>query len=445
LIVLKFGGSSVRDSAMIRSVIAIAKSRLSESPLLVASAMGDTTDILDEIADEATRGNSERAFALVDSLEESHRTAAAELTTGERLQQLDGALTELLSELRSLIQGIFLIRECSPRSRDAALSFGERLSTAVITAAAREAGIDALFVDARSVIRTNSDFGAATPDPDITADLAKKQIEPEVNRLVVTGGFIASDAQGVTTTLGRGGSDYTATILGAALGAAAVEIWTDVNGIMTADPRVIPGARSIRQLSYDEAAELAYFGARVVHPFTILPAVRQNIPVYVKNTTHPADQGTEITEHTEFAGIRAMASKSGITLVTVQSSRMLNAYGFLQELFAVFGRHAIPVDLVATSEVSVSLTIDRGFDRPGLVAELKRLGHVTIEDGQSIVCLVGRELIGEPGFLADVFASLKAIPVRMISLGSSDINLSLVLAEEHTRAALEALHDRFIG
>jgi aspartate kinase len=212
---------------------------------------------------------------------------------------------------------------------------------------------------------------------------------------------------------------------------------------MTADPRVIPGARPIRSISYDEAAELAYFGARVVHPSTILPAVRHEIPVYVKNTGTPEGAGTEIRGASEFAGVRAMASKAGITLITVQSSRMLNAYGFLRALFAVFEEHRISVDLVATSEVSVSLTVDRDFDTGQLVPQLEELGSVVIEPRQSIVCLVGRGVFQDAELLGAVFESLGSIPVRMISLGSSEINLSLVVPEEQMNDALLALHSRF--
>lgn len=445
MIVMKFGGSSVRDAQMIRRVLDISASRLDLAPVLVSSAMGKTTDALLLIADRAEAGDHDEAFAQIDALEEHHRAVARQLVSehGDESVNTDGvlrAVDTLLAELRSLVQGIYLIRECSPRSRDAVLSFGERLSTLIITAAARARGIDAELVDARALIRTDSEFGAAGPDMDATVKLARERLRPRPGYLYVTQGFIGSTPESVTTTLGRGGSDYSATILGAALDAESVEIWTDVNGIMTSDPRVIAEARTIPSVSYDEAAELAYFGARVVHPYTILPAVKRSIPVWVKNTMQPEQPGTRIQAETDGEGIRALASKSGITLITIQSSRMLNAYGFLRALFSVFDRYRVSVDLVATSEVSVSMTVERDVDLAPIITDLEPLGEVSVERDKSIICLVGRRLFQRAGVLSEVFAAIDPIPVRMISLGSSDINLSIVVSEAETERVLRSLH-----
>ena len=442
---MKFGGSSVRDAAMIRSVLAIVRERLPQAPLLVASAMGKTTDALVGAAERAVSGDRDAAFEALGLLEDSHRDAAVSLTLGDARTSLVAAIDELFSEMKSLLQGIYLIRECSPRSRDALLSFGERLSKAIIAAAAREEGIGCELIDARALIVTDSSFGAAAPLPELTRSRTRERARPRQGVLLVTQGFIASTEEGVTATLGRGGSDYTATILGAALDAEAVEIWTDVDGIMTADPRVIPAARSIPFISYDEAAELAYFGAKVVHPATILPAMERGIPVWVKNTGRPDHAGTRIQAVREGTGIRAIASKTGVTLLTVQSSRMLNAYGFLRALFSVFDQNRVSVDLVATSEVSVSVTVDRDVDTRVLERELASLGTVAVERQKSIICLVGRGLFDQAGFLASVFGSIDPIPVRMISLGSSDINLSIVVAQEETETVVRRLHDRLFS
>ena len=438
--VMKFGGSSVRNAEMIRRVIDIARSRLDETPVLVASAMGKTTDMLVLVADHAEAGDRAAAFALIERLEQNHYAAAAELMS--EAGGLERAVRLLFEELRGLAQGIYLIRECSPRSRDAVLSFGERLSTLIITAAARELDVDAELVDARSLVRTNGDFGTASPDMEASTRLIRAHLRPRPGHLYVTQGFIGSTVEGVTTTLGRGGSDYSATILGAALEAESVEIWTDVTGIMTSDPRITPDAQTIPTISYDEAAELAYFGARVVHPYTILPAVRRAIPVWVRNTSSPDEAGTRIQAQTEGAGIRAIASKSGITLVTVQSSRMLNAYGFLRALFAVFDAHRVSVDLVATSEVSVSMTVDRDVNIAPIVADLAPLGEVTVEREKSIICIVGRGVFQNAGLLSEVFAAIDPNPVRMISLGSSDINLSILVAESDADRVVRSLHAR---
>ena len=442
--VMKFGGSSLRNAEMIRRVVAIAKGNIQLAPVLVASAMGDTTDVLVQAADAAESGDRETVTGLVDTIESDHLAAAGELSGDLSREGLLAAVAELISELRSLLHGVYLIRECSPRSRDAALSFGERLSTALLAVAAREGGVSTELVDARTLIRTDSSFTAAVPDLAATGILVSQNLKPRKGRLVVTQGFIAATEQGVTTTLGRGGSDFSATIIGAALGVDSVEIWTDVNGIMSADPRVIDGARTIPEISYDEAAELAYFGARVVHPYTILPAVSREIPVWVKNTYDPQAPGTRITGRSDAAGIRAVASKSDITLVTIKSSRMLNAYGFLRAIFAVFDRHRVSVDLVATSEVSVSVTVDSGTDLGPLETELGQLGRVEIEHDKSIVCLVGRDLFQRTGFVAEVFAAVDPAHVRLISFGSSEINLSLVVDHSDTEGVLKRLHRQLL-
>ncbi len=440
---MKFGGSSVQNAAMIRRVLSIVANALARAPVLVSSAMGKTTDALVDVATAATVGDWEAAVARIDQIESSHRQAAEELALATT--PVSALLDGLFDELRSLAQGVFLIRECSPRSRDALLSFGERLSTAIIAAAATVTGIDTTLVDARRMVRTDANFGAAAPVVEETNRLVRSAVTPAPGRLVVTQGFIGSTEDGVTTTLGRGGSDYSATLIGAALDADVVEIWTDVSGIMTADPRVIPEAVSIATISYDEAAELAYFGAKVVHPSTIIPAVDRGIPVLVRNTMQPDALGTRIHTGVASSGVRAIASKSGVTLITVRSSRMLNAFGFLHALFEVFDAHRVSVDLVATSEVSVSMTVDRDAPVGRLLGDLERLGEVSIEHGKSIVCLVGRGLLQDAAFLSDVFGCVAPSPVRMIALGSSDINLSLVVSDEHAQSVLRSLHAHLFG
>ena len=435
---MKFGGSSVRDAGMIRQVLSIVTDALPRAPVLVSSAMGKTTDALIDIAAAATVGDWDAAVARIDQVESSHRSAAQELCPDD--ERLVAELDRLFLELRSLAQGVFLIRECSPRSRDALLSFGERLSTTIIAAAAAETGIETTLIDARRIIRTDAGFSAAAPIVDETNRLVRSAITAGPDRLTVTQGFIGSTDDGVTTTLGRGGSDYSATLIGAALDAEVVEIWTDVSGIMTADPRVIPEAVSIATISYDEAAELAYFGAKVVHPSTIIPAVDRGIPVLVKNTMRPDATGTRIDAGVPSSGVRAIASKSGVTLITVRSSRMLNAFGFLHALFEVFDEHRVSVDLVATSEVSVSMTVDRDAPIGRLLGDLEPLGEVSVEHGKSIVCLVGRGLLQDAAFLSGVFGCVAPSPIRMIALGSSDINLSIVVSDDHAPSVLRSLH-----
>lgn len=443
MIVLKFGGSSVQSPELIRRVVAIAEARLDRAPLLVASAMGKTTDTLVQLAADGASGNGKRAFKALDNLRRSHSQAASALVSGTRLVETSGRLESLFGELSSLLRGLTLIKECSPRTMDAILAFGELLSTTLIAAAAAEAGIDTVLADSRRLVRTDDSFGAANVDFRTTAKLVQSAVQPEPGRLIVAQGFIASTDSGVTTTLGRGGSDYSATIFGSCLAAEEVQIWTDVDGIMTTDPRIISAARSIPEIGYEEAAELAYFGAKVVHPSTIQPAVEAGIPVYVKNTTNPDATGTRIAASAKGGGLRAIAGKSGITVITVHSSRMLNAYGFLSAIFRVFESHRTPVDLVATSEVSVSMTVEEKAPISRLAKDLAPIGEVTVEDGKGIICLVGRDLWRDGSFVARAFSALAGIPVRMISLGSSDINLSMVTAAEDVTETIRRLHAEF--
>jgi aspartate kinase len=273
--------------------------------------------------------------------------------------------------------------------------------------------------------------------------LIKQHVKPQRGKLIIIQGFIASTQDDITTTLGRGGSDYTATIIGAALDAEEVQIWSDVSGIMTSDPRMVKKALTIPQISYKEAAELAYFGARVIHPSTIQPAIDKKITVIIKNTGQPQDPGTSIVPDIPERGLKAIASKVDITLINVTSSRMLLAYGFLRSIFHIFDKYKTSVDLVSTSEVSVSMTIDNPVMLDMIKADLENIGIVSIEPSMSIICLVGQELWKDSHFITRVFRVLKSIPIRMISLGSSDTNLSLVVSSAHADDTVKRLHQEF--
>jgi aspartate kinase len=303
--------------------------------------------------------------------------------------------------------------------------------------------MEAELLDSRDLIKTDDNFTAAAPIEDLTQRQVTSHVRAKPGMLIIVQGFIASTTGGATTTLGRGGSDYTATIIGAALRAEEVQIWTDVTGIMTSDPRIAKSARTVEKISYREAAELAYFGAKVIHPSTIQPAVNLGIPVWVKNTFLPQESGTCIIPNVPGIGLRAIACKKGITLINISSSRMLQAYGFLRRIFEIFEKHQTAVDLIATSEVSVSVTIDNASAVNAIARELSEIGTVGVESDKSIVCLVGQDLWKDTRFLARAFSSLKGTPVRMISLGSSDINLSFVVPVEATEDAVRTLHEEF--
>ncbi len=443
MIVLKFGGSSVQDREMIDRAIDITAGQIDRAPLLVASAMGKTTDALVRTGACARDGRSECARQELSALTEHHYGTARSFLTGDNLAAAESALESLFHELSSLVKGLLLLREFTFRSSDALLSFGELLSTTLIYHRMIERGIPAEFLDSRQLIRTDEQFTAAVPLMTETAAVIRDRVHPEPGKILVAQGFIASTLKGVTTTLGRGGSDYTATIYGSALRAEEVQIWTDVNGIMTSDPRVVQGVRTIPVISYEEASELAYFGAKVVHPSTIQPAIEIGIPVLVKNTRNPDGAATRIIARAEGEGLRALAGKKSITLINVNSKRMLNAFGFLSRIFAIFEKYRTSVDLIATSEVSVSMTVDNDTQLEDIVRELSEIGTVGVEYRKGIICLVGQNLWKDSAFIARVFGALSSTPIRMISLGSSDINLSLVVPEEKLDDSIRVLHREF--
>ncbi len=449
MVVLKFGGTSVRDAEWIGRALDIASSRLTEAAVMVSSAMGKTTDHLVALGKSAQRGASEEVDAGRCSIESSHRDTLQTLTPGlsdSRRSWWRARLDECLDELEALLRGVLLIRDVSPRSSDALLSFGERLSTIVIAAAAEARDIPTTLLDSRRLVHTDDGYGSARPDFDKTRDAIVEAVPKRPGLLYIAQGFLGSTGDGITTTLGRGGSDFSATIFGASLDADRVEIWTDVDGIMTADPRLIPHARTIPEVSYGEAAELAYFGARVIHPATMVPAVERKIPLIVCNTADPAGPQTRIVARPETTGLRAVAGRTGVTIITVHSSRMLNAWGFLSRMFRVFENHRVSVDLIATSEVSVSVSVDVPTPPSAMISELAELGRVTIDSDKAVVSLVGERLWRDPALIRDVFESVSRTDgphVEMVSLGSSDTNLSLVVPHHMYKPVIRQLHQRF--
>jgi aspartate kinase len=443
MIVLKFGGTSVQNAKMMDATLSIVEKQIERAPVLVSSAMSKVTDQLQEIARLVGEGRQTESEAILDTLLERHLSCAREFLTGQHMVRCKQDLVAVAGELRAIIKALSLLKEWSKRSNDAILSFGERLSTVVLLHRAHERGIEAELHDSREVVKTDDNFTSAAPIEDLTNSLVSTKVRVRPGMMAIMQGFIASTTGGATTTLGRGGSDYTATIVAAALRAEEVQIWTDVTGIMTADPRIAKSARTIDRISYREAAELAYFGAKVIHPATIQPAVNLGIPVWVKNTFHPEEAGTCIIPNVPGIGLKAIACKKGITLVTIGSSRMLLAYGFLRRIFEIFEKHQTAVDLIATSEVSVSVTIDNASAVNAIAKDLSEIGTVGVEADKSIVCLVGQDLWKDTPFLARAFSALKGTPVRMISLGSSDINLSLVVPVEATEEVVQSLHQEF--
>lgn len=443
MLVMKFGGTSVRDAGHMDKVLDIAQSVLEKSPVVVASAMSKVTDTLQDIAKLSEQGKDNQAKQLLIKLKERHESEVKNFLTGDNKENCLKTLNKYFNSLESIAKGLCLLKERTPRSNDAILSFGERFSTLLLFYRAKERGLKAVLLDSRDFIITDDNFTNASPLFEITNEKIKQIIKPLGRTMYIAQGFIASTKDGITTTLGRGGSDYSATIIGAALAAEEVQIWTDVDGIMTSDPRVVSKAFTIPVITYKEAAELAYFGAKVIHPSTIQPAVNLNIPVVVKNTENTKAAGTKIISENPKGGLKAIAFKESITLVNIASSRMLLAHGFLRRIFEVFEKYKTSVDLISTSEVSVSVTVDQTERISEISQELTDIAHVVVEKDMSIICLVGQELWKDSIFVSKVFESLSDVPIRMITLGSSDTNLSLVVPAQFSKDAVQKLHKHF--
>ena len=417
------------------------------APLVVLSAMGKTTNGLFTAARAAEIGDLPTALDQLKDLIQNHRRAAEDLFEGAVPDDLDQTLTDVFGQIELLLRGVALLRELSPRSQDAIASFGEQLSTRILAAFLRNQGLDAAWVDARRVVRTDSTFGEGQPDLEAIQKLVEVNLTPLLGpaRVVVTQGYIGATEDGLTTTLGRGGSDYSAALLGAALQATEVQIWTDVEGVLTSDPRIVPGALPIPELSFSEAAELAAFGAKVLHPATIQPAVEARIPVTVRHTQKPQGRFTTITGEVHTGrSVTALASRGPITVLTASSTRMLAQSGFLARLFEVFGRLNISVDLVATAEISVSLTVEADAPLKVLIKELSSFATVQVAEDRAIVAVVGERLKYTAGLGSRLFGALANINIEMISMGANEINLSIVIKREHEHETLRRLHAALI-
>jgi len=450
LVVMKFGGTSVEDPAAINRTAAIVAGRVSagRQPVVVVSAMAKVTDQLLRAASAASVGDRTGALAISSRLRSRHRdTAAALIKNQKESAALVTWIDKKFDQLDEVLRGLAAILELTPRISDLIVSYGERLSSRMIAAAFCERGIDAVHVDAREIILTDSQFQKAIPLDAAIEKRANEKVRPLVNegKVPVMGGFVGSNEAGITTTLGRGGSDFTGALIGGALAAGSIEIWTDVDGIMTSDPRVCPDALRVKVISFEEAAELAYFGAKVLHPATILPAVKKNIPVLVLNSRNPGNEGTRITSlapHCK-SPFKSIAVKKKLSIIDVVASRMLMTHGYLKAIFDVFDRHQCAVDMVSTSEVSVSLTVDSNEKLPLIAADLSKLADVKYEGKKALVCMVGEDIRGRNGMAAQVFTAIRHINVRMISQGASEINMSFMIDEEDADEAVRSLHAAF--
>jgi aspartate kinase len=447
VIVLKFGGTSVQDAAAIDRAAAITRGRAGRKPVVVVSALAGTTNALLALADQAARGRLIVALSGVEEIRARHLRECDALLGATGARETASELSAMCDELAHLAEALSVLGDLTPRSQDAIAAYGEMLSVALVHAAfhARDASVELL--DARDIIATDHQYTHAAPRHDEIARLARERVLPLVRdgRIPIMAGFIGRDPHGVTTTIGRGGGDYSASLLGAALGAEAIEIWTDVDGMLTADPRVVRGAKLIEAIRFDEAAELASFGAKVLHPSTIAPAVQKGIPVLVLNSRRPEGCGTRITSEAPRRAVTAVAGKGNVTVVKVRTPRMLFAHGSLRAIFEVFERHRTPVDVVATSEVSISLTTDETAHLDDIVVALRAFGDVVVERSRAIIALVGAGLADHAATMARALAALGDISVEMVSLSATGINLTLVVRAADLEPSMIALHREFFA
>jgi aspartate kinase len=451
LVVMKFGGTSVEDAKAILRTTEIVRGRRGRglSPVVVVSAMAKVTDQLLAAASAAGRGDKAGALALAARLRNRHIDTAADLLSGELLAEIEAAIRRRFDSLDDLLRGIAAVGELTPRTSDKVVSFGERVSSQMVAAVFAQHGLNGAHVDARKCIITDDHYGKAAPlEAAIEAKLTELVLPlVEAGQTPVIGGFIGSTAEGITTTLGRGGSDYTAALVGGGLCAGAIEIWTDVNGIMTTDPRICADALRVKTISFEEAAELAYFGAKVLHPAAILPAVQKSIPVWVLNSRNAQNEGTKIMAMAPpcASPFKSIAAKKKLTIIDIVASRMLMTHGYLKAVFDVFNDFECAIDMVSTSEVSISLSVESNERLPAICAELGKIADVKFEGNKALICMVGEDIRGQSGIAGRVFSAIRHINVRMISQGASEINMSFMIEESDVDEAVRSLHAEFFA
>jgi aspartate kinase len=441
IVVSKFGGSSMKNyGAMVRSAqIAVEQ----KSSVVLVSATYGTTDQLVALAAAAGQGLWEECQEILFELREKHLEIFHQLG----VEELHDKLIDIFDELEMLAHGMSLLKECSPKAKDQLMSIGERASSLIFSYVfQQQTNREVKCFDIRQVMKTDSHFGNATPCIKTIAEKAQTLLNINENICYVTQGFIGMNAEGATTTLGRGGSDYSAALIAEAVDADVLEIWTDVAGVATTDPRICPNVRAIDEITYNEASEMAQYGAKVLHPTTLLPAMRKDIPVFVGSSYDKEAKGTWIRREVENSPlIRAIAKRENQTLLVVRTPKMLNAFGFMSKIFDVFSRFRISVDCITTSEISVAITLDQStVENTEFINELKELGDVQLESGYALVSLIGNDICETPGVAKNIFKAIEDINVRMMSLGASDFNFNFLVKSEDCNNAIQKLHKRFI-
>ncbi|MFQ3598893.1 MAG: lysine-sensitive aspartokinase 3 [Chloroherpetonaceae bacterium] len=451
MLVMKFGGTSVEDAVAMQNVINIVRTQQTRqshpAPMVIVSACAGITNKLIKLAELAATNQRDEALGLLGEISAHHLKIIATLLKSDT--KAKHFIEKLTHDLATLITAADLFGDASPRVVDAFAAHGELFSSFILAEAMNEQGIKTEWKDARAFLMTNDHFGKAEPLWSISEAKLKEQVLPLLNEgvVVLSQGYIGATASGKTTTLGRGGSDYSAAIFGAMLDAEAIQIWTDVDGVLTADPRLVPDARRLKVMTFNEAAELAYSGAKVLHPSTIRPAVAKNIPVYVLNSKSPLGEGTLITNTVDsFEGmVKSIAHKKGQTIINLTTTQMLGTFGFLRQVAQVFEKYETAIDMISTSEVSISLTIGDKTNLNKIVAELERIAEVEIEKNIATISVVGDSIRRSPGIAARVFQAVSEINVKMISQGASEINIGFAVDESDMEKAVRLLHNAFFA
>jgi aspartate kinase len=452
MIVMKFGGTSNKDAAAMANVIRIVKAHLPQRPVVVISAIAKATNELEQAARTAAGGDAEAAVQSLGSLFARHDGILEDLLRkGDAIAMLRESFAGWFGELRRLVQGVAILRELTPRTMDAFCSYGERLSSRIVAAGLEESGVQAVWVDAREFMLTDDNHGRARPLMAEVAERLERVARPllDQGKVPVTQGFIGITRAGVYTTMGRESSDYSASIIGAALNADRVQIWTDVDGILTADPRMVSDVRKVKRMSFEEAFELSYFGAKVLHPNTMLPLLEKNIPVEIRDSRNERGTGTLVdrpaADSADGMLVKSIAFKPEVSLISVAPRTRLSQYLFWEGVFSVLHRRGINAGNVCTSEYSIAFTQDGGGEIDSLVQQLEEHGTVTVMKGMGSVCVVGNALRGTSGLLNRIFDALAGVRISMVAYGASGLNITVVLAREQVQDALTRLHREFFG
>ncbi len=450
MLVMKFGGTSVGGYNEICNALSIVRQKLEKKPVVVTSAMTKMTDLLYKIAEKADNKQEKELKSLLNTLRNHHIEVAEHLLEKnvELMLQTTSRLNEICDELEAYTNAICVLGELSARSKALIISYGEILSSTIFASSLNASGIRTEWVDARKMIITNDHHLKAEP---IIEEIQKRV--PEVissidknTEVILTQGFIASSINGEPTVLGRGGSDYSASLIAMALDAEAIEIWTDVDGVLTADPNKINSAKRLEKISFEEAAEMAHFGAKVLHPLTIEPAIKKNIPIYVLNSQNPQCIGTSILDNSHIKdGAKSISYKENILVINIFSTKMINASGFLGKVFDIFSENKVSVDLISTSEANISVTVEEGQDIHKVIEELSVFAMVEVDNGKAQISVVGQNLINQPGVLDKIFAPLDKEKIYMVSQGASLINLSIVVDKAALNESIEAIHNAFFA